>query len=84
MAYDPTLLQALSPAQLEQRRRELIAEIAKLPRSYKDAATEVLQELAFLTGTLRRKTAGPPKETKRTKRSNGPAASIDDLEGMMS
>jgi hypothetical protein len=82
--YDAELLKAMSPAQLEQRRRELVAKIAALPRSYKDAATEDLQELAFLTGSLRRKTAGPPKETKRTKRSSGPAASIDDLDAMMS
>ena len=83
MSYDPTLLLALSPAQLEQRRREIVSEMALLPRTYKDAATEVLQELAFITGTLRRKTAGPPKEAKRSKRTAAPAASLEDLEGMM-
>lgn len=84
MSYDPELLKSLSPAQLEQRRRDIIDEMRKLAAPLKDAPTELLQELAFITGTLRRKTAGPPKEAKRTKRSTAPAASIDDLDSMMS
>lgn len=84
MSYDPELLKSLSPAELEQRRRDIVGAMQKLPRTYHDAPTEMLQELAFITGSLRRKTAGPPKEAKRTKRSSGPAASLDDLDSMMS
>ncbi len=84
MSYDPSVLKDMTPAQLEQRRRDIVSDMQKLPRTYKDATTEVLQELAFISGTLRRKTAGPPKEAKRTKRSVGPSASIDDLDSMMS
>jgi hypothetical protein len=84
VSYDPNALLMLSPSELEGRRREIIVEMSKLPRTYQDAPTEMLQELAFITGTLRRKTAGPPKEAKRTKRSSAPAASIDDLDSMLS
>lgn len=87
MSYDPKELQALQPAQLEQRRRDLRDEIAKLSINGTDlhlVPTEMLQELAFITGALRRRTAGPPKETKRTKRSTAPAATLDDIDAMLS
>ena len=87
MSFDPISIQNLSAAELEQRRRDLVASMAKLPNTFRDAPTATLQELAFITGALRRKTSGPPKEAKplkATKRpgSGAPAASLDDLDSM--
>ena len=57
-------LASLTPQQLELRRRE-IAESAK--GDYEVLSTEALQELAFITQTLRRRSAGPPKTAKPAK-----------------
>lgn len=84
MSFDPEILKGLSPAELEQRRGQIVSTMAKLPRSYTDAPTEMLQELAYITGALRKRTAGPPKATKPTKtRSTAPAMSLDDLDSML-
>lgn len=70
-----------SPAELEERRRQIVAKIAAAPGGYDDPdiPIEILQELSLVTGMLRRKTAGPPKAAKPTKRGNGPKLSSDDL-----
>lgn len=83
MAYDPTELESKSPAELQQRRQAIVSELMLLPKTYEDAPTETLQELAFITGALRRKTAGPPKVARASKRSPTPAATTDDLADLM-
>lgn len=86
MAFDPSSLEALSAPELVQRRTEIVAQMAALPNSYQDAPTETLQELAFITGALRRRTSGPPRETKaravKHPGAGAPAASVDDLADM--
>lgn len=83
--FDPTLLDSLSPIELHARRRDLIEKIAKLPGGHEDASTEVLQELAFITGAIRRKNAGPPKVTKPTKRGTGsaPKPTASDIDALL-
>ena len=60
---DPT------PAELEARRREIVLSLTTQYRGYDDpdVPLELLQELAQLTSTLRRKNAGPSKP----RRANG-------------
>jgi len=67
-------LAAMTPAELEQRRRTIVA---SANGSYESLSTEDLQELSFVVSTLRRRNAGPPK----TARVAGTKAkpSIDDL-----
>lgn len=81
--YDPLMLDAKSPSELIQRREEITRHLSSLPGQYADAPTELLQELAFIYGALRRKTSGPPKVAKATKRSSTPKATVDDLAGML-
>jgi len=67
-----------TPAELEMRRREIVTSLTTKYRGYDDpdVPLDLLRELAFITSTLRRKNAGPP----RTKRANGKAPpTIDDL-----
>lgn len=82
--FDPATVDALDPAQLEQRRRDIVNQMAQFPRTFADAPTGMLQELAYLTGTLRRRTSGPPKAAKATKRpgAGAPPATVDDLDAM--
>lgn len=56
-------LDGLSPAELEQRRRDIVKLLSEMPGGYDDpnVPTETLHELAVITGALRRRTAGPPK-----------------------
>jgi len=79
-------LQDKSPSELEQRRREVIKSIAAFPGGYDDpdCPETFLQELALITGTLRRRTAGPPKEAKASKRTGAPKATMDDLKALLS
>lgn len=79
MSYDPSTLETKSPGELNQRRDEIVRELMSLPGQHKDAPTEILQELAFIYGALRRKTAGPPRVAKASKRSPAPAATVEDL-----
>jgi hypothetical protein len=66
----PTSLSAAlatqTPAELEQRRREIVTAFTTKYRGYDDPdiPLELLHELAFITQTLRRKNAGPPKAKK--------------------
>lgn len=78
-------LQDHSPAQLEQERRAVVTIIASFPKSYDDpdVPTELLQKLALITGTLRRRTAGPPKAAKASKRSGAPKPSVEDLKDLI-
>lgn len=69
-----------TPSELEARRRDIIVTMKKFPLGYDDPGVpeELLQELAVVTSTLRRKNAGPPKEKKAS--TKGPKAlSADDL-----
>jgi hypothetical protein len=51
-------LAALSPVELENRRREIVTSAAG---QYEKLSTDDLNELAFITSTLRRRNSGPPK-----------------------
>lgn len=68
-----------SPAELEQRRREIVMSLTTQYKGYDDpdVPLDLLRELALITSTLRRKNAGPP----RARRTNGKRPpSVDDLE----
>jgi hypothetical protein len=65
-------LNAMSPAELEERRRQIVASARG---DYDSLKTEDLQELSYVTATLRRRNAGPPKATKAAK----PKATLDSL-----
>ena len=77
---DLTSLSALPPADLEARRRALVAKAAG---NHDNLSIDDLHELAAITGVLRRKSSGPPKAAKAlggSKRAAKPAAAtIDDL-----
>lgn len=68
-----------SPSELEARRREIVHSLTHQYKGYDDANVPLplLQELAIITSTLRRKNAGPPRE----KRTTAPKriATVDDL-----
>jgi hypothetical protein len=59
----------LPPAALEQKRREIILSLTTTYRGYNDpdVPRELLQQLAVITATLRRRNAGPPKVPKKAK-----------------
>lgn len=83
----PTELAALSPPELEQRRREICKSLQALPRGYDDpdAPIELLHELAIITSTLRRRTSGPPKAAKPAKTSKLSAKpTLDSLTALFS
>jgi len=78
--FDPKSLEGKQPSELDQRRREIIVTLEAFPKKWDDPdiPTVLLEELAFITGTLRRKTSGPPKVAKQTKRgSTTPRATGD-------
>lgn len=80
-------LDGKTPSELEQRRRSIIETIKGFPKSYDDPELplDLLRELALVTGTLRRSTAGPPKRAKPSKRPSGaPKATVSDLKGLLS
>lgn len=75
---DPTTameqkIAAMTPLDLENRRREIVA-AAK--GDYDNLSTENLQELAYITSSLRRRNSGPPKEAKAAAK---PKATLDSL-----
>lgn len=81
-------LDGKTPAELETRRREIISVLTTQYKGYEDPTipTILLQELAIVTGTLRRKNAGPPKKVKAEPTggtAKGKKASIDDVLGMV-
>lgn len=78
-------LDGKSPSELEQERRAVVAAIAAFPGSYDDPdlPETLLQKLALITGTLRRRTAGPPKAAKPSKKSGAPKATIEDLKDLL-
>jgi hypothetical protein len=51
-------LGAMSPQELESRRRDIVASAQGDPEKLSD---EALEELCFITTTLRKRSAGPPK-----------------------
>ena len=70
--------QGKSPSELEQRRRDIILSLTTTYRGYDDPEVPIslLHELAFITQTLRRKNAGPPRRTTTSKRSR---PTVDNL-----
>lgn len=78
--YDPKLLEVKSTAELQARRTEIIDVMKGKPLS--EAPTEMLQELAFIFTVLRRKTSGPPRVAKPTKR-NPTVGTTDDIMDML-
>lgn len=81
--YDPASLERKTPADLQARRDEILTLMNGQPLA--DAPTELLQELAYIFTALRRKTSGPPREAKPSKRA-GPKVpgTIDDLMAVIS
>lgn len=76
-AFDHT---DLTPSELEQRRREIILSLTTQFKGYDDpdVPLPLLQELAIITSTLRRKNAGPPRAKRAV---NGKSKlTIDDLD----
>lgn len=68
----------MAPAALEQRRREIILSLTTTYKGYDDpdVPRELLQQLAVITATLRRRNAGPPKVAKKAKPTVKTAADI--------
>lgn len=70
----------MPPVELEARR---VALVKKANGSHDNLTLEDLHELAAVTGVLRRKASGPPKEAKTKgtspKRAKAQPATIDDL-----
>lgn len=60
-------LENKSPQELELVRRDIIAKLQTDYKGYDDpnVPIELLNTLAVVTSSLRRKNAGPPKETKK-------------------
>lgn len=81
--YDPSVLEAKSVTELQDRRAEILKEMEAYGQKYSDAPTDILQELAYIFTALRRKTSGPPKVANPTKRSGAPKATVDDLMNMI-
>lgn len=82
---DPSLygLENATSADLDFRMSQILSEINTYPKAHDDPniPTSLLQELALISGMLRRKTAGPPKTPKR-----GPAAppaTVADLKNFL-
>lgn len=72
-------LSGKTPAELEQRRRDIVEDLKKNYKGWDDPSvpTSLLHELAALTSTLRRRTSGPPAKPKvRAKRG---VSTTDDL-----
>lgn len=69
----------LTPGELEQRRRDIVLSLTTKYKGYDDpdVPVEVLHELAFITQTLRRKNAGPPKVKRSPSTKSKPT--VDDL-----
>lgn len=76
-------LDGKTPAELEQRRREIVLSLTTKYKGYDDpeVPASVLHELAAITATLRRRTSGPPKVAKRSKIAR--TSSTDDLMGAL-
>jgi hypothetical protein len=72
--------ETMNPADLEMRRRAIVQ---KANGSHDNLEIEELHELAAITGVLRRKASGPPKEAKKTstgtRKPKAEKATIDDL-----
>lgn len=71
--------ESMNPADLEMRRRAIVQ---KANGSHDNLEIEELHELAAITGVLRRKASGPPKEAKKptgTRKPKAEKATIDDL-----
>lgn len=76
---DITQYAQLSPADLENMRREIVTKAAG---SHDNLDIEDLHRLAAITGVLRRRASGPPKAPKKTpgeKRTKAAPAQLDDL-----
>jgi hypothetical protein len=74
-------LDGKTPAELEQRRREIVQSLTTQFKGFDDpdVPTTLLHELAAITSALRRRTSGPPKVAKKTRVTK--AVSTDDLMG---
>lgn len=68
-----------SPSELEAMRRELIATMTTEYKGYDDPEVpmDLLNRLAVITSSLRRKNAGPPKVSKTPKASKEKASTED-------
>lgn len=78
-------LEGKTPQELETRRREIITDLSTKYKGPDDEAVPLalLQELAAVTASLRRKNAGPPKKAKEPKAPKGAKKDINDILGML-
>lgn len=82
-------LEALSPSELEQKRRDIIHKytsgtIENPLASLDQMSKEDLQQLAAITAALRGKTGGlPAKATKSPKAKTPKKTTVEDLEAML-
>lgn len=77
-------LASKQPAELEQRRREIVTELqTKYHGNYNDPQipSSLLHELVLITSTLRRSNAGPPKKAKQPAAAKKRATVNDLLSG---
>lgn len=74
-------LSTKTPMELEERRRAIIDDFRTKYKSYDDPniPDALLNELAVITGTLRRKNAGPPKAEKKPKATSSKKMNTDDF-----
>lgn len=73
----PEDLKAMTPEQLDAERRRIVGSAGG---NYRNLSEGDLMRLAFITGTLRRRASGPPKEPKAPKgpKTKPTLASIED------
>lgn len=74
-------LEAATPSELEQRRRNIISTYSN-SASVDDMSIEHLKELAAITSAMRRRTVTGPKSAKKAssaKRASKSPASVDDI-----
>lgn len=72
-------LDGKNPQELEALRRQIITTMTTDYKGYNDPEVpiELLNQLAVITGTLRRKNAGPPKADKKPKAATVKATTDD-------
>ena len=66
----------LSPAELEARRRQIVASCAG---NWEALSVEDLRELSAITSALRRRTAGPPKAAKAPSKAKSKKATAEQV-----
>lgn len=81
LEYSGPDLSSLTPSELEQRRRDIVLSFQTQYRGVDDPTIpmDLLHQLAFITTTLRRRNAGPPKVKRTPAAKGGRVGTVDDL-----